>query len=297
MIEYNHKTEMPEVGYMEPVNYEKRGYLLENFRLFHLDTSIQEDMDFHYHEFHKLVFFRSGAGRYLVEGRSYVLRPNDIILVQRGAIHKAQISPEETYERVILYISPAFLERLSTEDSRLDYCFSAAAREKSFVLRPDYSRRERMNQILTNLEHTTRGEGYGQDLLAQALLMQLLVELARGVGAEHYQYAVAENSGEKVTEILEYLHDHLTEPISIDSLAEHFYLSKYYMMRLFRARTGFTIHAYLTDQRLHLAQELIRQGAIATEACYRCGYGDYSAFSRAYKKRFGESPARGRERP
>jgi hypothetical protein len=120
------------------VNYEKRGYLLEHFRLFHLSSALEEDTDFHYHEFHKLVFFRSGAGRYLVEGRSYVLRPNDIILVQRGAIHKAQISPEEIYERVILYISPAFLERMSTEESRLDYCFSAAAREKSFVLRPDW---------------------------------------------------------------------------------------------------------------------------------------------------------------
>ena len=125
--------------------------------------------------------------------------------------------------------------------------------------------------------------------------MQLLVELARGVDAEHYHYAAAENTDEKVTEILEYLHDHLTEPISIDALAEHFYLSKYYMMRLFRARTGFTIHAYLTDQRLHLARELIQQGSIATDACYRCGYGDYSAFSRAYKKRFGQSPGRRRE--
>ncbi len=280
---------------MEPVNYEKRGYLLENFRLFHLSSALKEDTDFHYHEFHKLVFFRSGAGRYLVEGRSYVLRPHDIVLVQRGAIHRAQISREETYERVILYISPEFLDRMSTEQSRLDYCFTAASGEKSFVLRPDYDRRERLNQILNALERAEAGEDFGQDLLARALLVQLLVELARGVDAEHYHYAAAENTDEKVTEILEYLHDHLTEPISIDALAEHFYLSKYYMMRLFRARTGFTIHAYLTDQRLHLARELIGQGVTATDACYRCGYGDYSAFSRAYKKRFGQSPGRRRE--
>lgn len=280
---------------MEPVNYEKRGYLLEHFRLFHLSSALEEDTDFHYHEFHKLVFFRSGSGRYLVEGRSYVLRPHDIVLVQRGAIHRAQISNEETYERVILYISPEFLDRMSSEQSPLDYCFTASAKEKSFVLRPDYDRRERLNQILNALERAEQGEDFGQDLLARALLVQLLVELARGVDAEHYHYAAAENTDEKVTEILEYLHDHLTEPISIDALAEHFYLSKYYMMRLFRARTGFTIHAYLTDQRLHLARELISQGIIATDACYRCGYGDYSAFSRAYKKRFGQSPGRRRE--
>ena len=104
-----------------------------------------------------------------------------------------------------------------------------------------------------------------------------------------------ENSGEKTAEILEYLQAHLTEDISIDHLAEAFYLSKYHMMRLFRARTGFTIHGYLTDKRLHLARELISQGETALEACYSCGYRDYSAFSRAYKKRFQESPGKARE--
>ena len=126
-------------------------------------------------------------------------------------------------------------------------------------------------------------------------MIQLLVELGRGLQSENYRYAPVENSGEKTTEILEFLQDHLTEDISIDRLAEEFYLSKYHMMRLFRSRTGFTIHGYLTDKRLHLARELIAGGETALEACYSCGYKDYSAFSRAYKKLFQESPARARE--
>ena len=51
---------------MDALTYEKRGYLREAFRLFHLDTALTEDTDFHYHEFHKLVFFLSGKGNYLV---------------------------------------------------------------------------------------------------------------------------------------------------------------------------------------------------------------------------------------
>ena len=100
---------------------------------------------------------------------------------------------------------------------------------------------------------------------------------------------------EKIASILEYLHEHLTDEISIDQLAETFYLSKYHMMRSFRARTGFTIHGYLTDKRLHLAREMIAKGETALEACYECGYRDYSAFSRAYKKRFQETPCKVRE--
>lgn len=271
-------------------NYEKRGYLLEDFRLFHLNSALKEDMEFHYHEFHKLVFFLSGQGSYIVEGRSYALKPYDIVLVQSGAIHKAEIAADAPYERIILYISPEFLARQSSEESRLDLCFQNAVREKSYVLRPDCNRREALMRMLTALELAGTSTEYAHDLLERALMIQLMVELGRGLRAENYRYAPAENNGEKTADILEYIHEHLTEDISIDRLAEQFYLSKYYMMRLFRERTGFTIHAYLTDKRLRLARELIAQGMTASEACYRCGYHDYSAFSRAYKKRFSVSP-------
>lgn len=271
-------------------NYEKRGYLLEDFRLFHLKSALKEDTAFHYHEFHKLVFFLSGKGNYIVEGRSYALKPYDIVLVQRGAIHKAEIASDETYERIILYISPEFLKCQSSEASSLDLCFQNTARKKSFVLRPDYDRREALLRLLFALEAAGQSAEYAHDLLARSLIIQLMVELSRGVQTEGYRYTSAVNSGEKTADILEYIHEHLTEEISIDRLAEQFYLSKYYMMRLFRERTGFTIHAYLTDKRLRLARELIAQGMTASEACYQCGYHDYSAFSRAYKKRFAVSP-------
>lgn len=280
---------------MDALTYEKRGYLREAFRLFHLDTALTEDTDFHYHEFHKLVFFLSGKGNYLVGGRSYALKPNDIVLVERGAIHKAEISPSVRYERIILYIDPAFLNVQSSDASKLDRCFRTASEERSFVLRPEPEWRGELRRILSALEGAERGSEFGHDLMARALLIQLLIELARGMEAEQYRYAPEENSGEKTAEILAFLQEHLTEDISIDRLAEEFYLSKYHMMRLFRSRTGFTIHGYLTDKRLHLARELIERGETALEACYSCGYKDYSAFSRAYKKRFHESPGRARE--
>lgn len=46
---------------MQQTDYERRGYLHEDFRLFHLSSALAEDTAFHYHEFHKLVFFLAGA--------------------------------------------------------------------------------------------------------------------------------------------------------------------------------------------------------------------------------------------
>ena len=116
---------------MQQTDYERRGYLHEDYRLFHLSSALAEDTAFHYHEFHKLVFFLAGRGNYIVEGRTHVLRPYDVVLVRQGAIHKAQIDPNERYERVILYISPDFLRAQSTAVSALDACFRQMGRALS----------------------------------------------------------------------------------------------------------------------------------------------------------------------
>ena len=89
---------------------------------------------------------------------------------------------------------------------------------------------------------------------------------------------------------MQYLSLHLTEELRIDDLAARFYISKYHMMRRFKEETGYTIHNYVVTKRLMLAREKIADGMPVGEACYACGFGEYSAFARAYKKQFSVSP-------
>ena len=70
--------------------YEKRGYLLENFRLFHLRSEQHAAVDFHYHEFCKLLLLVSGRGSYVVDGQRYLLQPGDGVLIgSRRAVEMA----------------------------------------------------------------------------------------------------------------------------------------------------------------------------------------------------------------
>ena len=95
----------------------------------------------------------------------------------------------------------------------------------------------------------------------------------------------------KVVSLLQYLNLHLSEPLSIDDLSARFYISKYHMMRRFRQETGYSIHGYLSEKRLLLAQQLLSRGAAPSEVFTQVGYQDYSTFSRAYKKQFGRGPS------
>ena len=62
----------------------KRGYLNEDFRLFHLKDSRAQKLDYHYHEFDKLILVLGGKVSYVVEGVTYFLQPWDLLLVQRA---------------------------------------------------------------------------------------------------------------------------------------------------------------------------------------------------------------------
>ena len=69
-------------------NYVQRGYLHEDFRLFHLRGAMEESVDWHYHTFHKIIEFLGGESGYGVEGKQYLLQPGDLVLVPQGCIHR-----------------------------------------------------------------------------------------------------------------------------------------------------------------------------------------------------------------
>ena len=268
--------------------YEQRGYLLDDFRLFHLNDAQGTKVDYHYHDFCKLLLLRSGGGGYMVSGQRYTLEPGDIVLVGSHTIHRPEFQPGVPYERIIIYISPEFLQRSSYPDCQLEEIFSGVG---GHILRPSKQRRQHYATLCAKLEQELAGEGYGRQILSTALLLQILGEIGRDLRspeAELPQPHTSENS--RILDILRYIDAHLTEDLTIDALSEQFYISKFHMMRLFRQEVGQTIHNYLCDRRLIHARELINQGMSATDSCFRSGFRSYSSFTRAYGKRFGTTP-------
>ena len=77
----------------------KRGYLNEPYRLFHLRDNRALALDYHYHEFDKLVLLLGGRATYHIEGRSYPLQPMDILLVSRNLIPLPEAEPEKDNDR------------------------------------------------------------------------------------------------------------------------------------------------------------------------------------------------------
>ena len=268
--------------------YEKRGYLLEDFRLFHLRSTAGEATDFHYHEFCKLLLLVSGHGNYFVDGQRYQLIPGDIVLIGSRSVHKPELDPTAAYERIIIYVAPEFLQQMSSADGNLLSLFSG---ETGPVLRLKEPRRKAVFALASALERDLKREAFGREILSRADLLQLMVELGRSLQEADatVPHPIVPNN-HRILELMDYLDQNLAEDLDIDQLAQRFFISKYHMMRLFHQETGTTILSYLTQRRLLKARELMNGGMRATEACFACGFRSYSSFTRAYGKHFGTTP-------
>ena len=270
--------------------YIKKGYLNSEFLLFNLTDKETKEVEYHYHDFDKITIFMKGHVTYTIEGKSYDLKPYDIVLVKHNDIHRLTVDNSTLYERIIVYISPNFMNAYQTDSYDLNYCFEKAEEEHSNVLRITSLEKSSLLRSISRLEASFSDDGYAADLYRQIIFLEFMIHLNRAARKDHLKYIDTDSCNTKIQDILGYINENLREDLSIDSIADQFYISKYYMMRLFKQETGYTLGQYISQKRLLLAKELLLSGEPVTKACFDCGFKDYSTFSRAYKRLFGESP-------
>ncbi len=269
----------------------KRGYLKKDFEFFHLKDMKNLKFEAHYHDFNKIIVFISGNVTYLIEGKAYKLRPWDILFVSSNEIHKPIIDSSEIYERIIIWLNPIFLTKHNNKECNLLTCFELASSQKHNLMRLDQSQILNIKPALSQLNDACKSKEFGSGILKNSLLLQLMVFLNRlFLGAENIKDQSDIEYDKSIGDILSYINDNLDEDLSIDYISTKFFVSKYYLMHKFKKQTGYTIHNYILQKRLIMANSLIKKGESVNEVYLRCGFGDYSNFIRAFKKMFGLPP-------
>ena len=269
-------------------DYQKTGYLNSNFKIFHLIDNEQMQFDFHYHDFHKILIHLHGNTSYCIEGRTYELQPNDIVFVNAGEVHRPVLHDNSTYERIIIYISQNYLNDYNKKNNDLSLCFKQASLKESHVLRiPSFSN-SKLTNITRELENSL--DDNENELYHEILFLEFMIQLNRAAIHNGIEYIAMTSSDSKILSIIEYLNQNLTNDISIDLIADKFYISRYHLMHTFKKETGYTIGNYINLKRLQFAQTLIDNGELVNTACYSSGFKNYSTFLRSYKKQFGHTP-------
>ena len=276
---------------MENKQANREGYLHEHYRYFHLHDTAGQERSFHYHDFDKIVLLRSGNVDYVVEDVTYKLTPGSVLLVKNRAIHKAIIDKSEPYDRVIIYLDHTYLGRLMPEAGLMD-CFGENTGSGGCLFVPDEEQESELSAILADYEKAAEDRRFGAEALRDSLVIRMMVCINRIV-RESKDSAVPSNEimDEKVKNTVEYIEKNISSELTVEALAERVFLSRYHFMRLFKANTGSTVHAYITQKRLLYAARLIREGKSTGAAAEESGFKDYSSFHRAFSESFGIKPS------
>lgn len=273
-------------------NFTFRQYMETNdFEVFHYRDSIPVEVDFHNHDFHEIYLFISGSVTYVIEGKSYKLHPNDIIIINNKELHKAFIEDGIPYERIVIWVNPLYIKNLCSDSTNLLAAFDSSSVNKLNLLRPGSDITANIFGIAEKLGIACSSPDYGSDLLKKAYIVELLIHLNRACQiptGKETELGVTYN--DKITKIIHYINENLNGDVSLQTLSSKFYLSKYHLLREFKKNTGYTVHRYIQQKRLIMARELLKENRQVTEVCSQCGFGDYSNFIRSFRKEFGTSP-------
>ncbi len=90
--------------------------------------------------------------------------------------------------------------------------------------------------------------------------------------------------------VLKYIHDHITDPLSIEEVADFFGYSKWHFCRKFREYTHTTFIEYVRHYRIQLASIDILQGKKLTKVAMDYGYDTVGGFNKAFLKEYGCFP-------
>lgn len=226
-----------------------------------------------YSLFHEIILFPSGDVDLLTESIHICLKPNTLVLIPKGTYHQFAIrgNKENCYWCRLLFDDIPELQSLFI---------------RSMCQLRVLQANDRIN-VLFQILQDMPPKATKDTILIRSVLALLLNEISRSSNTE-YAYKV---QNEVVQQAVNYVKENLDKKLTLSDIAKVCKTSESALSHIFKREMNQSLYKYIIQIRLTTAHKKIDEGVPAKIAAYSCGFNDYSAFYRQYKKVFGFAPS------
>ena len=246
-------------------------------------TMKQSMLAMHHHTTHELYFLIKGEREYFIEDQFFKIGEGDLVLIPKQQLHR---TGGKGATRFLIQFSDEFISRFFTPAATGTLLTGGPT-----VFRPDEALRDRLgvlfNTLLTEYHKAGCMAGTDADPLLAGYLYEILFAM-RFAGNAYTKEAYADA---RVAQVIKYINENYNHITDIEQIADHFFISKYHLCRIFNKNLGIPLITYLNTIKIREACAMMRHGhSNLTDVAMACGFNSSSYFCKVFKNEKGISP-------
>lgn len=276
---------------------------------FFIDQSKKTDtynMDFfHMHKKYEIYYLLEGSRKYFIDNSIYLVNAGSLVLIDADSVHKTASMGDIGHSRIVINFSSHFIEEFSPELKAMD--LTSIFKTKFTVLPLSFKYKLMIENILfklveigsddvelgarASLEDMKSPTAYKKTLL-KLQLSELLIIIKEYLDVlQQKEYESHQIVNNKVDKIIKYISAHYTEDLTLTSIAQQFYISPFYLSKIFKKSTNLSIVEYINSLRIRQAKELLEGTSTKiADIADMVGFSSSSHFSRTFKLVTGLAP-------
>ncbi|MDD7267665.1 MAG: AraC family transcriptional regulator [Lachnospiraceae bacterium] len=250
-----------------------------------------QQVPLHWQDETEFIVIKKGSGIVVVDFVEYRVREGDIVLILPGHMHSISQdgAAKMEYENILFdsrFLMPAGVDVCTKE--LISHVVTGHLR-LPVLFRDEVMGYEEIRRCITDIDTVSASALTGYELAVKGSLYRIFSIL--------YLYPTAQVSSrkeeklEKLKLILQYIHEHYAQALTLEELAGLAYYSPSHFMRFFKQHMGMSVIAYINNYRMNIAASLLRTGdQKIAEIALHIGFVNLSYFNRLFKETYGMTP-------